>query len=77
MPASDRASMPGLSLQIDNCPVFLTLLNVGEIQVNCFMASYATRKAIRPEGHDHVFPSGARRWSLPQRLRLFGSEPVS
>jgi hypothetical protein len=23
---------------------------------------------------DHVFPSGARRWGLPQRLRLFGGE---
>jgi hypothetical protein len=35
--------MACLSLQIDNGPVFLTLLNMTEIQFNCLMASYATR----------------------------------
>jgi len=40
----DRAGMTSLSLQIDNRPVLLALLNMAEIQLNCLMASYATRE---------------------------------
>src|SRR5262249_34455636 len=39
----DRAGMTRFSLQIDNRPILLALLNMAEIQLHRLMASYATR----------------------------------
>jgi len=36
--------VPCLSLQIDNGPVFFTLLNVAEVQLNGLVAPQPTRK---------------------------------
>lgn len=55
----DRAGRPCLSLQTDNGPVLLTLLNVAEIQFHCLTAPHATREQARPEVLDPVFRSSA------------------
>ena len=44
MQASGWCGRALLSLQIDNCPVFFTLLNVADVQLNCLMAPQPTRK---------------------------------
>jgi hypothetical protein len=56
--------MPSFSFQVDNRPVFFTLLNVPAIQFNCLMATYATREQDRPKRSIAFFlqrsPLGAR-----------------
>jgi len=56
--------------------VFLTLLNMAEIQTHCLMPR-TPHASNTPEALDHVFPSSARAGGLPQPLRLLGGEPVS
>src|SRR5215831_15523346 len=73
----DGADVPCLSLQIDNGPVFFTLLNVAEVQLNCLMARQATRKQDGQKCSIALFLQALTAGSLPQALRLFGGEPVS
>lgn len=69
--------MSRLSFQIDNGPVFFTLLNMAEIQINCCVAPYATGKQNSQKRSITFFLRALAIGSLPQRLRLFGGEPVS
>ena len=57
--------------------MFLALLNMAEVQVNCFVAPYATGKQNGQKGSITFSLQALAIWSLPQPLRLFGSEPVS
>jgi len=69
--------MPCLSLWIDNGPVFFTLLNVAEVQLNCLMAPQPTRKQHGQKCSIPFLLQPFTAGSLPQLLRLLCGEPVS
>lgn len=73
----DRAGMPCLSLQIDNGPVLLTLLNVAEIQFHCLRHRMPHASKHGQRCSIPFFVQALTIWCLPQSLRLFGGEPVS
>lgn len=60
--------MPGLSFQVDNCPVFLMLLDVAEVQLNCFVATHAASQQHGQEGTITLFFQAFAAWSLPKLL---------
>jgi hypothetical protein len=63
--------MRSLSFQVDNGPVFFTLLNMPAIQFNCLVSTYATRDQDRQKRSITSFLQTLAAGSAPQALRLF------
>jgi hypothetical protein len=69
--------MPGLADQIDNCPVVLPPLKIGNVQ---FCRFFPAQPATQEDSEQRSIPLAFERirvWNLPECSGLVGGEPIT
>jgi hypothetical protein len=69
--------MPGLADQIDNCPVVLPPLKMGNVQ---FCRFFPAQPATQEDSEQRSIPLALERirvWNLPECSGLVGGEPIT